>query len=311
MSDDASAEPFTLREVLGDALDALRSDWRAHVGWNLIWASVVMVSCCGTMIMVGFAGAMLGISRHGGDPSARLGETSAVLALVYLVLLPLMLALYALHQSVTMTLTHAFCRGTPMSMRAAIEQGLRRTPALVAHLLLRTFVEGVPILLVYALCFGIVWGGMGVHASEMMHGGAGVGIVFVLGYVVVLAFALGVRGFLGLGFASVVDGIGPVAAFGHSVRLLRGRRWQFIRKRLAVLAAWMIAYMTCAGPFFAASFATQGHPNPTLTLLTLPFLLGFYGVMLLLVVADAALEASYHARVTRPLDAAALAATFD
>jgi len=109
----------------------------------------------------------------------------------------------------------------------------------------------------------------------------------------------------------VVAGSGPWASFGESVRLLKGRRWQFIRKRLAMWAAWMVGYAVCMGPFFASSYASAGRPNPAASLALLPLMLGFYGVMLFLIVIDAALEAAYHVRVTRPLDATALAATFD
>jgi hypothetical protein len=97
---------------------------------------------------------------------------------------------------------------------------------------------------------------------------------------------------------------------GESVRLLRGRRWQFVRYRLAVLAAWVLGYATCMGPFLLASATSSGAPNPIATLVMLPLMLGFYGVILALFVLDAAIEASFHARVTRPMDLAAVAETF-
>ncbi len=301
--------PFTLRDVLVDAIGALRTDWRAHVGWNVMWLCGALVSCCGCGILAAGIGAAIGGTGGGvQDPTAP--NTILLVLLVYAVLLPLMFAIYAAHQSVTMTLTRARLRGTPMTMGEGIAAGIKRAPALAMHLIVRTIVEAVPIGGLYAVAFAVVAAAGVMDVEALRNAGPGlwafVGVIYVL--VIVLAF--GARAFVGLGFPAVVAGSGPIAALGESVRLLRGRRWQFIRYRLVVLAAWVLGYATCMGPFFLASAASPGSPNPLVALVTLPLVLGFYGLMLVFFVLDAAIEASFHVRVTRPMDVAAIAETF-
>ncbi len=305
-------ESVTLRDVFQEGLAALRADWTLHLAWNAIWVAVAMVSCCGFTIVLGVISAVLGITSGGGGPE-RLTSMGAMIAVVYAVLIPAMLGLYALHQTVTMTLVHGRARGTPVSLRDAVTWGLRRTPALVGHMLLRFFVEGTAIVGIYLSALAVVW--LTAEDTPSLDHLSSLGplawIVIGIAYVAVIVVGFGFRVFLGLAFPMIVQGGTALAAFGGSTALLRGRRWQFLRFRLVVLATWIGSYSVCVAPWLLTAIGSEGRPNPIVAIVTLVLVLGFYGVALLLFVLDAGLEAAFHERLTRPMNAAQVARTFE
>jgi hypothetical protein len=303
-----SQEPFSLLDVLTDSIATLRQDAAAHAGWTLVWIAVAGTCCCGTVVLAGVAGAALGVATHSDTSTPPGGAIMTMLIGLYAVMIPAMLLLYALHQSVAMEITRARLRGTPTTMRAAIEQGSKRTPALTGHMVLRTLFEGTPFVVVYALVFGVLWATTDVATAGFRHLGPVVWTALAFVYVALIVAAFAYRGFYGLAFPCIVDGAGPYAAFAASRALLAGRRWQFIRLRLAVLAGWFVAYGVCMGPYFALTLS--GPPDPRAALITLPLMLAFYGVMYLLILIDAVLEAAFHVRVTKRPDAGEIAKTF-
>jgi hypothetical protein len=295
---------FTLAELVTQALAALRADWQAHVVWNIAWVGCAFLGCCGSVLFM--AG---GIAAIGGYAQADSGMTPAGIAIIYLVMLPMMLVLYCTHQAVTMVLVRARTRGTPLSMSEGTLGGLARAPALAGHVLLRTLSEFLPMSVFWGVIGAIVFA-QGTPREPSDFAPALV-VAIALAYLALVVTGFAYRAFIGLGFASVVAGSGPVAAFGESVRLLRGRRMQFVGLRVSVLAAWFLGYLTCMCPFFLSNATVSaGHANPALSLLTMPLVFAFYGVALFLLVLDAAVEACFHERLTRPLSAEAIAETF-
>lgn len=302
-----SAEPFRLVDLFVDALASLREDWQAHLGWSLIWIAVALTSCCGSIFVMGLFGGFVG-ATVGARPEAA--DTLSMVLVIYAVLIPLMLGLYALHQAVAMEITRARGRGTPVTMRDAIERGLRRAPALAWHIALRMVFEGVPMVLLYAGGALVAFGSLDFATGHIGPLGPFQWAVLGVTYVLVLVLSFGYRGYYGLCYPCIVDGTGSFDAFARSRSLLSGRRWQCVGLRLLVMLLWLVAYGTCTGPYLVASLGDAG-PDPQMIMATLPLVLGFYALAYALLLFDAVLEASFYVRVTKPTDTEAIARTFE
>jgi len=305
-----SEEPFSLADVLTDSLASLREDIRAHAGWSLIWIALALTTCCGTSVLIGGIGAVAGVSSaaSGGRPS--MSTLMPLVALVYLIVIPVMLALYAMQQAVVMDIVRARGRGSPTTMRQAIEHGVSRVPALLGHMALRLVFEGVPLVVVYAIVAGVVFASAGEMGPGMLARVSPVVWVLVaIVYVLLIVAAFAYRAFYGLAFPCIVDGAGPYAAFGASRALLAGRRMQFVGFRVTVTAVLLLSQCVCMGPYFVATYTHPGDPSAALV--TLPLLLGFYAVLYFILVLDGMMEAAFHVRVTRGRSVNEIAKTFE
>lgn len=305
------AVSFRLRDVLGDAFASVRADLGAHLGWNALVLGLLAMSCCG--LSCGVLAAILGLAAGGeipqpGDPTQLQGPASVFLAALYALLFVLWAGLYAVHQSVTYALAYARARGTPLTMRAAIQAGLRRTPTVLAHFGIRFVVEGVPIVILDAGIFGVMWATTGQIVDFRQLGApawSAIAAMALLGTTGTYAY----RAFFGLSTTAVAVGAhGPVRAFGASRELLRDHRWKFVGLRVFVLLVWALAYGVLMGPVVALS---SGGASPAASLVTLPLMLLFYLVMLGIMAFDAILETCFYDRLARPLDTATLARTFE
>lgn len=299
--------PFRLVDVLVDGLASLREDWRAHLGWSLIWIAVALTSCCGSIFVMGLLGGLVGATL---GTRLEAADTMSMVLVIYAVLIPLMVGLYALHQTVAMEITRARGRGAPVTMREAIQRGLRRAPALGGHLALRAVFEGVPMILLYAGGALVAFGSLDFAAVNVRSLGPFQWAVLGGVYVVVMVLSFGYRGYYGLCYPCIVDGTGPFDAFARSRALLAGRRWQCVGMRLFVMLLWLVGYCLCTGPYFVATMGGEG-PDTEMMMATLPFVLGFYAVAYVILLFDAVLEASFYVRVTKPTDTQAIARTFE
>jgi hypothetical protein len=271
----------------------------------VIFVAVAGVSCCG---LGGGVAAAVGIAGRGE------GALWAVV-LVYVIVLPLMIALYAIQQAVTMELVRARARGSTPTIDGAIRRGLARTPALVAHTLLRGIVE----VSAGALVFAIVGTAAISLRLALHHDGSDDPFerslyvaAALVGYLGMIVVAIALRARYGLGYPAIIDGTGPYDAFRRSIDLLAGRRWQFIRFRLAMLATWVGAYVVCMTPTIVSSLLPDGGTaRIATTLVGAVLVFGFYALAYALAVFDAAAEMGFYLRVTRGFDGAELARTFE
>jgi hypothetical protein len=299
-------DSFTIFDVFRDAATLLRATWARHVAFNAVFVAIAILSCCGMMCALVPVAGLLGDS-HTDEPAPEL------VPIMYVAMGILGTLLLALHEGVTLGITHAHARGEVATLRAAIDRALRRGPSITGAVVLRTLIDlSVPVLVLSAgAALAVIALPDAESETRRTIGAIGGTVVYLTG----LGWLLSMRGCFGLAVSLVVrDGIGTRAAFERSLASLRGRRWHFVGFRLAWMLAAIASYCLALSPIFAvaalAGDALADDRNATV-LLVIPLFVVVYGVMLALLAIDSVLVGSYHARLEAKVDGATVAKVFE
>lgn len=307
------AASFGWLDVLRMAAASLRAGWAAHALAGLAFVALLVASCCGVTCIVAVPLAvLLGITDPRGTAASD-DPPWAVLAVIYVAIATTEIAVLALHEGVTLELTHAHARGERPALGAAARATLHKAPALIGSMVLRLVVDTGPPLLAISLGAAVLVGA-GIDGSAE-PGRTVFALATTLAYLATLAWLIASRAYTGLAISCVVrDGLGPVAALGKSRALLAGRRWHFAVFRVAFAVVAVVVECLSLVPFVVvagvAGDVLDGHTDAT-TLLGLGIILAFYGMILVLYTLDSVLLGAYHACLAPKIDAETLAKVFE
>jgi hypothetical protein len=311
MSEPDGPASFTLVDAFQDAFANLRATWALHFAFCAVFIVMLGGSCCGVCCLLTPVFALFGIAVPDGAPDTD--PPTMLMVVVYAVFLVAYVALFALHEGVTLEVTHAQVRGETPALRTAIDKVLRRAPAILGGVLLRLAIDFAPAALVVSLGAAVLAGVTPSTDAESMRTSTAVAIT--VAYFAFLAWALFTRAHFGLALSCLIrDGLGPLAAFERSLVLSKGRRWHFLAFRLAYFVVVFIAYVLALSPFVALTVLRPGwfdhQTNAAANAIVYPVLAALGALALALYALDTILVATYHARLARPLDASDVAKVF-
>jgi hypothetical protein len=222
------------------------------------------------------------------------------------VLIVIALMATSVHHGFVLAVTVKDLRGEQADLGTGMSAAFSRVLSHIGLLFTKMGIDWIVGCLVFIVIFAVVgqsgtFEGMN-PADPMAFARTFTSMIFYifLGYGIMFAWVVAVRGFIGLAAGAVqVESLGPIDAIGRSVSLLSGRRLQFIGMRVLWAVTWFFLYLLLAVPIGLLSFVTQsanGQPSPVLPLLMVPYAIFFYFVMFLLVSFDSVLEGAFFAR---------------
>lgn len=299
---------FGIAEVFGDAFDAFKARVGTHVAFTALFIfALVVTSCfigCGMSVLAGgFTAAM-----DSGDADTGMAIVMVLVVLVYGVFFAVMLLAMCAHHAFTLDVTVRTLRGEP----ADLSSGLR---AAGTHLLSHfgfAMVRFAGDMIVGCVLFGAVLaiggldtlrhlGGDGAPSPEQMVAHFGeLALFFALAYVVWIVWIIALRGFIGLAPAAIQsEGRSTADGIARGVRLLEGRRMQFIAMRIVWGIALFVGICLLYTPMVIIMMVAGngGDARSLLALLVLPYALFFYFAIFLAYAFDSALEAAFYARL--------------
>jgi hypothetical protein len=298
--------PFTLFDILGDSFASFRRTLSSHMKVNALFLVLVFLSSCVLMCALFPVMGAVGTFAMQLDEEPDLSPgVLIVMVFLYLFLLVIYALGYAMHQGVTFTLTDADLQGRVVDMQTAVKEATSRLPTLFAVIVLRFLCD-----VSFIAFFGTI-----VVALIVSNGASLVGVVsvpwvipaFLLIYFGALVWVLVVRSFLGLsGSAAQYETLGPVAALGRSISLLRGHRLQMILLRIVwgiiAFIIYVVSYVPIAAiTFFSALNQESGSATALLSVVILvPALIVWYFFMMHILSFDTVLEGAFFRRLVQP-----------
>lgn len=299
---------FGIADVFGDAFAAFRQCFGTHVAFTALFMfALVLSSCffgCGvSALFAGFGAVTAGHGPHGGEFVTELG-----MLLGYIVFLGVFMLAMTAHQAFTLDVTVRSIRGEPTDLSS----GLRASGAhLLSHFGFAVF-RVVSDTIVGCVLFGAIvaiggfdmlrhWDVTRAPSPEAIVERFGaLALFFALAYFAWIAWVIALRGFLGLAPAAIqMEGCATVDGVSRGVRLLEGRRMQFIGMRIVWGIAWFVGVCLLYVPMVLIMMVAGdgGDARALLALLILPYALFFYFAMFVTYGFDSALEAAFYARL--------------
>ncbi len=279
---------------------------------NALSLVLIFLSSCVLMcVLFPILGAILGATstfalQFGESPEPPFAII-LVMGLLYLFLIALYLLGYALHQGITFALTDADLQGRVIDLRASFKEATSRLPSLFATLILRLLCD---------VSFIVLFGSMAavlIALNETNWLGLTTGPWFIpaffLAYLGILVWMLVVRSFLGLsGPAAQYETLGPIAALGRSISLLRGHRLQMILLRVVwgiiAFILYIVSYVPIAGIAFFSTLAQGDGTNQfapiIFAVVLLPVMILWYFFALHILSFDSVLEGAFFRRIVQP-----------
>ncbi len=305
-------KPFTLVDVLREVLASVRATWWRHAVFGLAFVVVLFLACCGVLCAFVPVAMIWGAATPAAD--ARPEPPLAMIVAIYGVIGLLDLALFAVHEGVTLELTHARARGGVVSLGAAVRTTLMHLPGLFGTVLFRGMLDLAPPALVVAVGAGVIASAFGDARSDAAA--TVTAVAMTLAYFGTLAWWVALRSRYGLALSCAVrDGLGPREAFARSAVLLRGRAVQYLALRVAFFVLYVALSCSAFTPLVVLAAldptALERAGDDLAALLGLAIVVVSYAMALVLYTFDSILVGSYHACLARPVDVATIAKVFE
>lgn len=299
---------FGIAEVFADAFSAFKARVGTHVAFTAVFVFALVVMSClvGCVLFVMLGGVFAAMDSDGS--AARPALTVVVVVLVYGGLFGAMLLAVSAHQAFTLDVTVRALRGESSDLASGLRAAGAKLLSHVGFALVRFVGDAI----VACVLFGAILVNVGADAlgrvgddgtpspGAMTAQFGELGLFFVLAYVVWIVWIVALRGFIGLVPAAIqAEGRSTAAGIVRGVRLLEGRRMQFIAMRIVWGIGWFVGLCLLYAPMVLIMIIAGNGDDARglIALLLIPYALFFYFVMFLTYAFDAALEGAFYARL--------------